>query len=424
MKKLRSLKFVLLLVLTLPLVGCPPYAVTILVPSNGSNFEVGEEITFSGSARDLLEGELSGDSLVWTSDKDGEIGRGTEVKKTDLSEGTHEITLTATNSLGEKGTDTIAITIGGGIPTTTTTSTGTTTSIDTTTTTTSTQPGTGAIVLSIDSESDLLFYTIHEDGSVIYYHGFDTSSGMELTHVTSDDGTVVIFNEDLIPIQWITDNLTIVVYKENNEEPFDAHNAYHEVLYGTNEDSFTIDIYPDNLPQIVSDIEAYTGQKFDDASTFLTNYNISSFNELVNLAKQDGQEQVRFIAAAVGFSAAAAFLRIEAEGFGSEPFSSIIPLQYDYLVQFVVGLIASKFNDAFGPGGPDPDVLTVEVLLCRGVSSYIICHYMFFKRPGLEVGPCIDLCFTSMRCFTDICMPKTISAELAKNSRDNYFGGG
>jgi hypothetical protein len=255
----------------------------------------------------------------------------------------------------------------------------------------------------------------------MYYYGFNTNGSMELTHVISDDGTIAIFNEDLIPIQWISNGLTVVVYRENDEEPFDPHSAYHEVLYDGNEDSFTIDIYPENLSQVVSDMETCAGQEFNDASAFLTTYNISSFDELVALAKQNGQEQARYIAAAVGFSASAAFLSMDAEGFGSGQFSSIIPLQYNYLIKYLVGLLASKFNDTFGPGSTDPDGPVVEVALCRGVASYGICHYLFFHME--DYGTCIEKCLTSMRCFTDICMPGyTISAEVAKKCRDHYMG--
>lgn len=123
MKTMRNLTYALLLVSLLFLVGCPPYTVTITSPSDGENFAVGDEITFTGSARDFKDGELSGASLVWTSDQEGEIGKGKEFKKDDLSEGTHEIALTATNSEGEEGTATITITIGGATPPTTTTTT-------------------------------------------------------------------------------------------------------------------------------------------------------------------------------------------------------------------------------------------------------------------------------------------------------------
>lgn len=120
MKRLRYLKYSLLLISVLFLVGCPPSSVTILTPSDGENFEVGEEITFTGSAMDPLEGELSGDSLVWRSSIAGEIGTGTEFTRDDLSEGTHETTLIATNSQGLEGTATITITINEEAVTTTT----------------------------------------------------------------------------------------------------------------------------------------------------------------------------------------------------------------------------------------------------------------------------------------------------------------
>jgi len=126
------------LLLYLFLVGCSPFPVVIHTPTDGEQFESGDEITFTGSAMDPLEGELSGDSLVWRSSIDGNIGTGTEFIRDDLSEGTHIITLTAKNSPGLEGTATITITISEG--TITTTITTTTTIDDTTTTTTTTMP--------------------------------------------------------------------------------------------------------------------------------------------------------------------------------------------------------------------------------------------------------------------------------------------
>lgn len=134
MKKSGYLKYSLLFISVLFIVGCPPSSVTILNPSEGDHFEVGNEITFTGTAMDPLEGELSGDSLVWTSNIDGEIGTGTEFVRDDLSEGTHSIILTAKNSRGLERTATITITISGGTVTTTTTT------IDGTTTTTTPMP--------------------------------------------------------------------------------------------------------------------------------------------------------------------------------------------------------------------------------------------------------------------------------------------
>ncbi len=96
--------------ITLLLAGCQP-TVTISLPQDGATFEAGVEITFSGSASDPLEGELSGDALVWTSSIDGQIGTGSEFTKSDLSEGEHTITLTATNSMEQANSASITITI-------------------------------------------------------------------------------------------------------------------------------------------------------------------------------------------------------------------------------------------------------------------------------------------------------------------------
>jgi len=119
-----NVRQLVLFALIIFLLGCPPYKVTIESPSDGEIFEAGVEITFTGSARDLKDGELSGDLLVWDSDQEGELGKGIELTKDDLVEGVHTITLTAKNSQGEIAQDTITITIGNGAPPTTTTTTG------------------------------------------------------------------------------------------------------------------------------------------------------------------------------------------------------------------------------------------------------------------------------------------------------------
>ena len=118
-----------------------PLFVVIASPRSEADFVTGEGVTFSARTADPEDGSLSGDSLVWTSDKDGGMGTGQEITVDSLSLGTHTITLEAANSRGEKETDTITLTIiEGTLPddTTTTTSPGAET-------TTSTTPGSGTI---------------------------------------------------------------------------------------------------------------------------------------------------------------------------------------------------------------------------------------------------------------------------------------
>jgi len=76
-----------------------PPTVTITGPNDFSTHIQGDVIHFSGTAEDVEDGVLIGDSLVWTSSIDGQIGTGTSFKKA-LSAGQHTITLTATDSKG------------------------------------------------------------------------------------------------------------------------------------------------------------------------------------------------------------------------------------------------------------------------------------------------------------------------------------
>lgn len=84
--------------------------VIITSPIDGSNFQEGEIITFSGTVTDPEDSILT-DSLIWTSDKDGQIGIGSSFSTNTLSVNSHLITLTATDSGGLSATYNISITI-------------------------------------------------------------------------------------------------------------------------------------------------------------------------------------------------------------------------------------------------------------------------------------------------------------------------
>jgi hypothetical protein len=89
----------------------------ILDPQDGARREVGVPVSFTGTGHDEEDGDLTGTALLWSSDRDGQIGVGTAVTVNDLSIGLHEITLTAVDSSGSSGTDSITITIGNTPPT-------------------------------------------------------------------------------------------------------------------------------------------------------------------------------------------------------------------------------------------------------------------------------------------------------------------
>jgi len=72
----------------------------------------GTSMVFSGLASDPEDGPVPVESLVWTSDVDGELGAGGDVVTDLLSAGTHVITLSATDSDGMAGHTQIRVHVG------------------------------------------------------------------------------------------------------------------------------------------------------------------------------------------------------------------------------------------------------------------------------------------------------------------------
>ena len=87
-----------------------PQAV-ILLPANQASFQHGQQVTLSGAALDKEDGAIGDAGMTWSSDLDGSLGSGHELKLTDLSPGTHLISLTVTDSGGEQHTASLSITI-------------------------------------------------------------------------------------------------------------------------------------------------------------------------------------------------------------------------------------------------------------------------------------------------------------------------
>ncbi|MEM1205214.1 MAG: PKD domain-containing protein [Acidobacteriota bacterium] len=84
--------------------------VTISAPAGGSTFDLGTSVTFSGSANDTEDGNLSA-NLAWSSSIDGALGTGASVATAGLSAGNHTVTASVTDSGGATGTATVSITI-------------------------------------------------------------------------------------------------------------------------------------------------------------------------------------------------------------------------------------------------------------------------------------------------------------------------
>ena len=82
---------------------------TIITPMDGVN--VTSAITLTGAAYDPEDGPLTGSSLIWASDQDGELGTGETLDGIALTGGDHVLTLTATDSQGRATAVTVTVSV-------------------------------------------------------------------------------------------------------------------------------------------------------------------------------------------------------------------------------------------------------------------------------------------------------------------------
>lgn len=87
-----------------------PCRAMILAPEDGATLGSDEPVLMRGQGFYLEENKAETEALIWTSSKDGELGRGMTVQIPKLSPGSHRITLTA--SIGKRaGKATVSIQI-------------------------------------------------------------------------------------------------------------------------------------------------------------------------------------------------------------------------------------------------------------------------------------------------------------------------
>ena len=87
-----------------------PPSLAITAPANGSTFTAGTTVTFSGTANDAEDGNLSS-TIHWTSNVDGSLGDGASIQVSSLSVGVHTITASVTDSSGAPASASITTTV-------------------------------------------------------------------------------------------------------------------------------------------------------------------------------------------------------------------------------------------------------------------------------------------------------------------------
>lgn len=90
--------------------GVPP-TTHVLTPDAGKVFPKAATVLLHASGWDLEDRGLTGASVVWTSDLDGQIATGRVTSTASLSLGVHTLTVTVTDSDGNTASDTTSITI-------------------------------------------------------------------------------------------------------------------------------------------------------------------------------------------------------------------------------------------------------------------------------------------------------------------------
>ena len=84
---------------------------SITSPSNEFTALAGDPVRFAGSAHDPDSGMLRGTDLMWNSSIDGSLGTGSSLTTSDLSVGSHSITLVAVDARGSSDSTGISIEI-------------------------------------------------------------------------------------------------------------------------------------------------------------------------------------------------------------------------------------------------------------------------------------------------------------------------
>lgn len=297
---------------------------------------------------------------------------------------------------------------------------------------------------------DLLFYIQYDYGVTGYYFG--TNPQIDLTHIVLErNGAfagVIIFDENMLPLQWVLPELTVSVLTPRDEE-FDPSDVVVAFLVGDDESSDQINLHLDiemnmAVSQVLDKMLDLYGSDFAQHAAHLQ----LTLGDMGWLDKEVGELAAlaatpREVAYASSLTAACVSLGImeQVEDLTEEQ-TSRCPESPEFTLLCTGNVSGRNVADAvlgqmMGKFGPIYDMMTyleriasgyysggdiqgpsVSMLLCRGVSCVPgVCHQFYMPNTPGNVSKCVARCKTSMACFTDICHPKSFSAQDALGLR-------
>ena len=290
-------------------------------------------------------------------------------------------------------------------------------------------PSTALLTPTANQPEHLLFVITAPPHIQAHYFGMRQADTLQLTYLLLQQEEQlhgIVFNETHHPIQWITDSVTVAV-RRLNREPFDPSRTFLSMVYQSIEDTLTLDLSDQLLSEILTPFEELTNQTFPEARALVNAFPEWTSDSLASWSYRSGNEQAGYLAAATAFRTAQVARKLwevadTLSSSGKVLYGEALAAAARQLIQIGAASLGHVINRELGPGNPnDPEaeLPQLPVLLCRGAAKYGLCHYLFFRYLG-STAPCISFCKTSLRCFSDICQPKTLDMQRALALRESY----
>ena len=305
----------------------------------------------------------------------------------------------------------------------------------------------------------LLFYIEPDQGAHGYYFG--TNPALDLTHLVIEDNNefigMIVFNAEMYPIQWIFPDLTIAVTLPG-DAVFDPKEAIHVFIFDEEEANFTFDIELDDsvelvlektlavfgpeladqvqvlkqelqakgwLSKTVAEVNALadTSHEISLASMLsVASVGVSMIDQLESIAEVDaakGDQDYAEINLAYTENELTIATLSNSARVRQEIAKRIMKLGKLRMGGMLIPMLAYLYRIAtLHYDGLDIEGPAVSMLLCKGVSSVPnVCHEFYMPNIPGNASRCVNICLTSLSCFTDICHPMKFSVEDALNLR-------